>query len=122
VDPPKFLKIEFQAILDWMVADLAMEQTSSLLHFINRSIDLPGFELNELDGRVGYRYVHLAPAEQDDYPLIRALIGSIKLFIDIFGGVIREVAQGNKTFDDILDVIIDHVREMGLGEESDESK
>lgn len=114
----QLLKVEFYAPIIVELDDLAAEQLSSLLHFINRMIDLPGFLFDETEGRVAYRFVHLTESSVKDFRLIQVMVGAIKMFLELFGGVIGEVAQGKKTFDDILDVLVGHLGSLETGEET----
>ncbi|MCB1135450.1 MAG: hypothetical protein KDK78_04190 [Chlamydiia bacterium] len=114
--PVQLLKVSFVSELAVEVQDMAVEDVACLLHFINRTMDLPGFELDETRGRVTYRYVHLTPDRKDDLGLVRALVGVVRLFLELFSGAIREVAEGEKSFNDVLDIVVAHLNELQLEE------
>lgn len=95
-------RIQFRVQLPFKVHDIALSQVASLILFINQLIDLPGFELNELEGQVFYRYVWINQPASIDHLLIMSIMGSIMLNISLFSETIESLCDGKMTFNDLL--------------------
>lgn len=103
--------LHFRVKLPFKIEDLALNQVGSLILFINQFLDLPGFELNELEGIVTYRYVWLTydtkDAEKEQDPLLLSIIGAILLNLKLFSEMIESLAEGKLTFNDLLEQIVE---------------
>ncbi len=97
--------IQFIVRLPYKVQDLAATQLSSLLHFINHNIDWPGFDFDEVNNKVAYRYIWITKDSAVDAPLLMNIVASVILCLDLFGETIEEVALGHATFDEVLQKI-----------------
>lgn len=104
VNPPH--RLEFRVKLPFKVQDFALNQVASLLHYINPLLDLPGFELNELEGIVSYRYVWIMEPALRTQPLIMSIVGAIMLNLGLFETTIESLADGKATFNDLLSDIV----------------
>lgn len=102
-------RFQFRIDLPFKIQNFALSQVSSLLLFLNQLLDLPGFELNELEGRVSYRYVWIAQAASLDKFSIMSIMGTIILNLALFADTIESLADGQKTFNDLLAQIIQNV-------------
>ncbi|CCB87452.1 MULTISPECIES: hypothetical protein [Parachlamydia] len=98
--------VKFVVNLPFSVEPSAASQTASTLLFINRFLELPGFELGELEDQVFYRYVLFTKGNKVDPLLLFSLIGNVMMIIDLFNGVIESVASGEKTFNDLLEEML----------------
>lgn len=99
-------RLQFRVQLPFKVQDIALNQVASLLLFLNQFIDLPGFELNELEGQVLYRYVWIIPPSAIDATLLMSIIGSILLNLGMFSDTIESLADGKMSFNDLLAQVI----------------
>ncbi|MDP1881159.1 MAG: hypothetical protein Q8K60_09505 [Parachlamydiaceae bacterium] len=103
--------LHFRVKLPFKIEDLALNQVGSLILFINQFLDLPGFELNELEGVVTYRYVWLTydtkDVEKEQGPLLLSIIGAILLNLKLFSEMIESLAEGKLTFNDLLEQIVE---------------
>lgn len=106
IDRKSYHRVQFKSTLPFTIDDLALSQVGSLLHFLNGRLDFPGFELNELDNQVSFRYILLTHEEGLDFTLLSTLIGMFTLFIESFAPCIERLAEGNMTFNDLLQEII----------------
>lgn len=102
-------RLQFRIDLPFKVQNLALSQVSSLLLFVNQLLDLPGFELNELEGRVSYRYVWIAQAPSLDPLSVMSIMGTLILNLALFADTIETLANGQITFNDLLAQIIQNV-------------
>ena len=99
-------RILFCIKLPFKVIDLALSQVSSLLHFINQFIDLPGFELNESEGEVLYRYVWIFPPSIINSTLIMCIVDAMLVNLSLFAETIESLADGKISFNDLLAQIV----------------
>lgn len=103
---PFATRIQFRFDCPFHVQDIALNQMASLLHFLNQLIDLPGFELDELNGKVIYRHVWIMNPSMIDPLLIMNILDAIMLNIALFYDSIESVADHTLTFNNILSQII----------------
>jgi hypothetical protein len=104
--PEPYYLVHFHVVLSFAVAPLAASQTGSTLLFINRLLELPGFELSEIEEKVNYRYVLFMHGAHVDKLLLFSIIGNIMMTLDLFGSIIESVAIGQKTFNDLLEEML----------------
>lgn len=100
-------RLQFRFLLPFEVQSLAMNQVASLLLFLNQMLDLPGFELNELEGQVIYRYIWVTQMENIDRLSLLSIIGSIMLTLALFTETIESVAEGKLSFNELLAQIVE---------------
>lgn len=108
------LRVQFWVELPFEVQDVALNQMSNLLHFLNRMIELPGFELDELNGKVIYRYVWIAHPKMIDESLIMGITGAILLTLNLLTGTIESLADGTVSFNDLLAQIVQLTKEPSV--------
>ena len=99
-------RIQFEAPLPFTVKEQCSQEIASFLFFLNRQLELPGFELDEGNGYILYRYVLLTPENDIKLIVLKGIIGSILLILDLFGEGIEKVAAGETTFNEILEKIL----------------
>jgi hypothetical protein len=71
------------------------------LTWINRTIEIPGFEFNENDGSTYYRY-NLMVSNKIDPLSFLSVLGNIRYYIEQYFSLIEEVGLGEKTLLDIV--------------------
>lgn len=99
-------RLQFAFEFPFKVKDIAGNDMAALLHFLNQSSDMPGFEFNELKGTVLYRYVWITQADQFNQGLVHFILGMVIMNHTLFSEVIETIALGKKTFNDILSEIV----------------
>lgn len=99
-------RLQFRVKLPFKVQDTALSQVAHLLHFLNQRVDLPGFELNELEGEVFYRYVWMTEPDFITPALTMSIIGAVMVNLGLFGETIESLAEGQISFNDLLTQII----------------
>lgn len=105
-DQEKYYRIQFQLSFPFKVENLALNQVGSLILFLNQLVDFPGLELHELNNQVVYRYVWLAKKSGIDSKLITSIVGIVMLLLELFTPSIERLAQGNTTFNELLEEVI----------------
>jgi hypothetical protein len=98
--------LQFQYILPVEVPLETFDQVSSCLHFFNRLIHCPGFELDELSSQIVYRYVWFVKKKGIDEFLLMQVIGNVQLCFNMFSPYIQEIAEGKYTLEDILEKVV----------------
>lgn len=111
-------RLQFSVALPFTIDDLALNQVASLILFINQYVDLPGFELNELNGIASYRYIWLTKKASCDFTLVVSIIGSILLNLNLFSDMIELLADGKVTFNDLLEKVLKAVNESSQGDQN----
>jgi len=97
--------INFQFVLPTQMTPATFNQVSSCLHFFNRLLHCPGFELDELSDQVIYRYTWFVKKKGIDSFLLMQVIGNLHLCYQMFGRYIQEIAEGQYTLEDILEKV-----------------
>lgn len=101
-----YFHIQFAAKLPIKTQTSALFDTGSLLLYLNRFLDLPGFEMSESDATIHYRYVLMSTGMPDE-KLFLSLLGLIGLYLTLYAELIEIVATGKKEFNDILEEILE---------------
>lgn len=97
-----YIRVQFQLVFPFQTTDQTASDTATVLHFINRVLELPGFEMDELQNRVLYRYVWLTDYPGNDSTLIISILGLIAMTLDLFTESIEKIASGESTFNELL--------------------
>lgn len=106
-------RVQFQILLPFPVRNEAVFEVASLLHLINHMIELPGFELDELNNQISYRYVLLTGRPEDTPALYISILGIILMTLDLFTEVIEKMASGDSTFNQLLEEIVRLSQKIG---------
>lgn len=110
MDPKKdsgIFRVQFQLKLPFTIAEFSYNQTSNLVALINRFLELPGLELNEVDREIFYRYVLLVDEKGLNREIILGIAGIIRLILDTHLKSIENVASGTITYDELLKQSLD---------------
>lgn len=99
-------RIQFLVKFPFSVKPEAGSQLSSLICYLNRVIELPGFEMNEIDLQVFYRYVLMYGEEKFNKKLFVSIVGIIMLLNELFSSTLDNVATGETTFNELLEKIV----------------
>lgn len=103
---PSPYRVQFRINLPFKVQDIALTQIASLLLFLNQFIDFPGFEFDELNGQVSYRYIWIIHSDAMDESLILSIMGSLILNLNLFSETIETLAEGKMSFNELLSQIV----------------
>jgi hypothetical protein len=114
----KYFRTQFRHVFPFSVEEMALGQIASLIAFLNQTSDFPGFELNELNNEVSFRYVWLTKGSAVDTTLIVSMIGIIQMVLTLFGQSIERVANGGTTFNELLKEVINMTDEAKKAKDS----
>lgn len=101
------LAIHFQVNLPFEVQPFATSDTARLVSLVNCNIELPGFELDELEKRILYRYVLFTKKQDPCLDTIHAILGICRMLVDLFSEAFALVSSGEKTTNDILEEFLE---------------
>ena len=99
--------LQFQFVMPLEVPAENFNQVSSSLHFFNRLLHCPGFELDEVSDRVIYRYAWFIKQSAIDLDLIKIVLENIQLCFKMFNPYVKEIAAGKYALEDILKQVIE---------------
>lgn len=95
-------RLSFNIKFPFKVAPGLTSQTASLIALLNKFLDLPGFEMDEANDDLFYRYVLLLSQEGLNKDLILGIIGNIMLTVQMHIDPIRSVASGEVSYDELI--------------------
>lgn len=101
-----FFRCQFQLTFPFEIQEFALQQTASLLLFLNRHLELPGLEMSEIDNRLFYRYVLLTGEASPNRKLFLAIIGIIMMISELYTETIERIASGKTTFNELLEEVL----------------
>ncbi len=107
-----YFYIQFKTQFPFPVKEVSLAQIASLMVFLNRLTQLPGFEMNEVENSVSFRYIHLTTEVEPNPKLCLSIIGNIMLLIDLYGETIEKVAIGQMSFNELLQQIVDLSKQL----------
>lgn len=106
-------RLQFKVDLPFKVKDLAINEVSAFIHFINQTTDLPGFEFNELEGQAMYRYIWITSPDHLEKQLVTSIVDSIRFNLVMFSDMIESLSDGTSTFNDLLSQILKNLGSAG---------
>jgi hypothetical protein len=98
IDSEAFLQV--MLLFPFHFVDDTLLTTGRYLLMINKSLAFPGFGLSEPDHTIYYRYTLSITGKK--FEPIYNFIGFIEMIYDTFAPKIKLLANGNKTFEEIL--------------------
>lgn len=113
---PEMARIQFAIELPFEIKDQTYPDISATLLFLNRMLELPGFELDELQGKVLYRYVLLTSTDPLIKELYLSIIGIVDIFLNLYSELLEKVALGEMSYDELLAQILKAAQDMGAPE------
>ena len=113
-----YYRVQFQYMFPFKVDDLPLTQVGTFIHFLNRLIDLPGFELDELENQTYYRYVWLTKEDAVDFIILNGIINMIGLSLIFFSQNLERLGTGKTSLNELLKEVIDITTHYKKQEES----
>lgn len=86
--------LQLVVYLPYQITPKHLNDTSRLLHMLNKDLDLPGFNLDEDENLIFYRLVMPCIDKKLNTKILIAYINSIRLVCDSFSQAIGLVASG----------------------------
>lgn len=98
-----YFHIQFTVPIDISINEKYMSEVGRLVLLINRTCNLPGFEFNEIERVLYYRYAMLISGNTIDPYVVVSIIGTIMLYVTTFSDYLRDIGDGSKTFRDVIE-------------------
>lgn len=109
--PPKnfspYYQIDFVIPIPLKISVVAKEQLLSLILFLNRLLDWPGFAFDELHDQLSYRYTWLAKESMWEERSFGLLLGTFTLYIKLFSEILQSVGEGKSSMEGLLEQVLD---------------
>ncbi len=103
---PNIFRVQFLVNMPFEINPETTSQVSSLICYLNRMIEIPGFEMNEADLKLFYRYVLMYGEKKVNKKLCISIVGLIMLLLELFGSTLEKTSKGETTFNQLLEQII----------------
>lgn len=100
-----YFSLTYSLEFPFPVKTYAVANAARLVAFLNHSIHLPGFELNEVEEKVSFRYVTMVRKEGVSKQNVMAILGSIFLFKDMYSETLEKVCSGSMSMNEVLEEI-----------------
>ena len=104
---PQLARVQFQVLLPFKMQAVTAKEVASLICYLNRQMELPGLEMNEVDDLLFYRHVLLATHEDLNKTLVISVVGVIMFILKLYSELIESVASGKMTFNTVLEKVIE---------------
>ncbi len=99
--------IQFTVPLPFNFTDDTHHDVLSIVCFINSMVELPGFEIEEMEDSVHFRYVLITQINSITPVLINSVISAITLLLDLFSDLLEKVALGEATFEELVQTLLE---------------
>lgn len=100
---PQYMRTQFQLAFPFDALPASGNDIACLLAFLNRTLELPGFEFDEMHHKIFYRYVLLHKRGDFDKTLLLGVVGVALMLCNVFAETIESIAQGKSSFNDLLE-------------------
>ncbi len=100
---PRCSFIQFFLSLPFQVKDEHLGELARLLLLFNKSFEVPGFGMSEVDRVVYFRYMLLTNGGKVDPRVILSLLGMISVIVSSFGPEIEALGLGEKSLQEVVD-------------------
>lgn len=108
--PQKFspyYQIDFVIPIPLKISTAGRRELLSLIQFLNRLLDWPGFVLDELHDQLSYRYVWLTKESGWEERSFGLLLGTIELYMKLFSEILQSVGEGRSSVEALLEQVLD---------------
>jgi hypothetical protein len=95
--------LQFACCLPFKVQESALWEMARMILLLNKGLELPGFELSEVDGIVYYRYVLPVVDNHVEETLLICLFGTIDFLVKGFTDKLEQIATGAKTAQQLVE-------------------
>jgi len=102
--------VEFSSTFPFNCTDLATNDLSALIHFVNNSNSFPGFQFNEITNKVSFRYIWMTSTDKGEKEILQKIIQNIQMNLILFSEVIEDVCLEKTTFNKVLSEIIEQFK------------
>lgn len=98
-----YKELQFILTLPFLVDTRQIGEIARLILLLNKGMELPGFELSEVDHLIYFRHSFLVPEDQLDERILLTLTGMIEMIVDVFSDILESVATDAKTLREVVE-------------------
>ena len=102
-NPYGYYHIQFTLPINAHIEESGMSEVGRLILLVNRVCHLPGFEFDEVNKVLYYRYTMLIAGNEIDPYILISIVGTILLFVTTFSDYLKNLANGTAHFKDIVE-------------------
>jgi hypothetical protein len=100
-----YREIHLIAVLPFQTVENCFAETARFIMLLNKGMELPGFELSEVDRLIFYRHAFVIPEDGLDERILFSLVGMVELLLDSFSESLESVATGKQSLREILEQV-----------------
>ncbi len=100
-------QIEYLLRFPFAVKEHALFDCIRVINLLNTLAPIPGFEYQEVEQELCFRYVFIGPLTEETHFAILAMIGMISLYKDCYTDPLEKLANGVLTMEDVLSEFVD---------------
>jgi hypothetical protein len=111
--PENYCTLQFVNIFPVSAKNYTVADTARAISFINKNIVLPGFEYDEIEGSLSFRYLLLTDTNNNiTANYILGIIGNIMMSLDLFGEFLDNIATGEITFNEAIEKSLEIIEKI----------
>ncbi len=99
----KYQEIQLIVTLPFFALENQIPDIARLILLLNKGMEIPGFELSEVDKMIFYRHAFVVPEDQLDERIIISLVGMIEMLIETFSEMLENVSIGAQSLQEIVE-------------------
>ncbi|MBA3604139.1 MAG: hypothetical protein H0W50_11000 [Parachlamydiaceae bacterium] len=99
----KYQELQFIVTLPFYILDGQIPDLARLILLINKGMEIPGFELSEVDKMIFYRHAFVVSEDHLDERILLSLVGMIEVLLETFSEMLESVAIGTKSLQQIVE-------------------
>ncbi|MBA3603831.1 MAG: hypothetical protein H0W50_09390 [Parachlamydiaceae bacterium] len=106
-----YQELQLIVTLPFYVIDAQIPDIARFILLINKGMEIPGFELSEVDHMIFFRHAFVVPEDQLDERIFLSLIGMIEALVGTFAHMLESVATGNQSLMQIIEEVKDMIEQ-----------
>ncbi|MBA2367439.1 MAG: hypothetical protein H0V82_00260 [Candidatus Protochlamydia sp.] len=113
----KYCEIHLIAGLPFQIGESYIADTARFILLLNKGMELPGFELSEVDRLIFFRHAFVVPENDLDERILFSLVGMVQVLLEAFSESLEAVAIGKQSLRETLDQVQQMIN-AGIGSNS----
>lgn len=101
--PQNYQELQLIVTLPFYVIEAQIPEVARFILLLNKGMELPGFELSEVDRLIFFRHACVVPEDHLDERILLSIIGMIEILVDTFGSQLEAVATGAQSLQQIVE-------------------
>lgn len=98
-----YQELQFIVTLPFYVMEAQIPDVARFILLLNKGMELPGFELSEVDHLIFFRHAFVVPEDHLDQRILLSIIGMIELLVESFAENLESVATGKQSLQQMVD-------------------